>query len=153
MKKIIISIVSLILFFAFSLLIRVETDIYCTRDYFLSNTDVQIEIDGKIIFYDSLITFPFIHIQEKLKYGIHEISVRSKRDEITQTKKLFLLPYQYIFIEFLPGNANCLNRYVNQDSIGSAKNDDMTIFYNDVIDEKKFPTFIIENRFKPFYIE
>lgn len=153
MKKIIISIVSLILFFAFSLLIRVETDIYCTRDYFLSNTDVQIEIDGKIIFYDSLITFPFIHIQEKLKYGIHEISVRSKRDEITQTKKLFLLPYQYIFIEFLPNNANCLNRYVNQDSIGSAKNDDMTIFYDDVIDEKKFPTFIIENRFKPFYIE
>ena len=100
-----------------------------------------------------MITFPFIHIQEKLKYGIHEISVRSKRDEITQTKKLFLLPYQYIFIEFLPGNANCLNRYVNQDSIGSAKNDDMTIFYDDVIDEKKFPTFIIENRFKPFYIE
>lgn len=153
MKKVIRSIISLILFFIFFLIIRVDTDIYCTRDYFLSNTDVQIEIDGKVIFCDSLITFPFVHIQEKLRYGFHEISVYSKKNEIIQTKKLFLLPYQYIFIEFLPGDANCLNRYANQDSIKNIKKDDVIIFYNDVNNEKKFPTFMIENRFKPFYIE
>lgn len=153
MKKTIGSIVSLMSFFTFFLIIKVKTDIYCTRDYFLSNTDVQIEIDGRIIFCDSLITFPFVHIQENLRYGFHEISVYSKKDEIIQTKKLFLLPYQYIFIEFLPDDTNCLNRYANQDSVRSVKKDDIIIFYNDVNNEKKFPTFMIENRFKPFYIE
>ena len=85
------------------LFMRVNTNIY-VWNYSGSSTpiDIQLKIDDKLIFKDSLRSssfFPTI-ICKKLRYGVHKIDVLSKKADINQKSKILLFPNQYIFVGF-----------------------------------------------------
>ena len=72
------------------LFMRVNTNIY-VWNYSGSSTpiDIQLKIDDKLIFKDSLRSssfFPTI-ICKKLRYGVHKIDVLSKKADINQKRK------------------------------------------------------------------
>lgn len=66
--------------------------------------DTQVKIDGKVVFEDSLSSNSFEHakIHKKLRYGFHTVSVVSKTTNARATRKIFLLPNQYIIVEYHP---------------------------------------------------
>ena len=65
--------------------------------------DIQLKIDDKLILDDSLHSSPFfpIILDEKLRYGVHKISVSSKKAGVNQESKVFLFLNQYIYVGFL----------------------------------------------------
>ena len=74
------------------LFMRVNTNIY-VWNYSGSSTpiDIQLKIDDKLIFKDSLRSssfFPTI-ICKKLRYGVHKIDVLSKKADINQKSKMY----------------------------------------------------------------
>lgn len=148
-------ITSLIVIFFFFL--KVKTSIYCIQDY-LSNrdiVDIQISIDDQIVLKDSVMDFPFTVINRKLKYGIHEIKVRSEKVDIEQTKRIFLLPYQYIIVEVLtPNTFNLAKEKLDSISIEqevSTRTDSMQLVFGEMrITKREKPRFIIQTGFHPF---
>lgn len=165
-----------ILLFLICLLIKTNTTIY-VGDY-SGNTryvfDVEIKVDGKEILNDSLTScFPYganFIIKERLKYGLHKINIYSDRANINQEKNIFLLPNQFIDIEFLPADTLTFRQYHFPDSlyIEGIQLTDSTIelyklptrSYNSILqDTLDFPIFYekssfrIRTRFNPFQLE
>ena len=102
MKKNIVVILFGILLVISFFSIKVSTNIY-VGDYSYSPMviDVQLKIDDKLIFKDSLRSssfFPTI-ICKKLRYGVHKIDVLSKKADINQKSKILLFPNQLDFLE------------------------------------------------------
>ena len=83
---------------------RVNTDIYVWNySDFSIPIDIQLKIDDKLIFKDSLRSssfFPNIIIRMKLRYGVHKINISSKKADVNQENIGFLFPNQ-LYIEFL----------------------------------------------------
>ena len=83
---------------------KVNASIY-VWDYSYSSAtiDIQLKIDDKLILDDSLHNSPFfpIILDEKLRYGVHKISVSSKKAGVNQESKVFLFLNQYIYVGFL----------------------------------------------------
>ncbi len=86
------------------LFMRVNTDIYVWNySDFSIPIDIQLKIDDKLIFKDSLRSssfFPNIIIRMKLRYGVHKINISSKKADVNQENIGFLFPNQ-LYIEFL----------------------------------------------------
>ena len=105
------------------LLIKTNTAIYI-GDY-SGNTrygfDVKIAIDNKEVLNDSLTnSFPYsvnFVIKKKLRYGLHKINVYSDKANVNQEKKIFLLPNQFIYIEFFPADTLTFRQYHFPDSL------------------------------------
>jgi len=122
-KPYIIVLVCAILLLSVFLLIRTSTTIYI-GDYSGSTRyifDVKIKIDNKEILNDSLTnSFPYstnFVVKEKLRYGLHKISVYSDKANVNQEKRIFILPNQYISIEFLPADTLTFRQYHFPDSL------------------------------------
>ena len=121
----------IILMLTFSFM-KMRTNIYI-GDYSYHNIypkiDFQLEIDNKLILNDSLSCNPFnsIKIKENLRFGFHRVNISSESANINQEKKIFLLPNQYILIEFFPFG-----------------------FFGSSL-EKNMACFDIRNTFNPFY--
>lgn len=92
--------------------IKVDVNIY-VGDFSHSpcRTDIQLKIDGELILKDTLVSSPYfpIIIDKKLRYGFHTINVSSEQACVNQENRIFLLPNQYIYIEFLGADTLCLN--------------------------------------------
>ncbi len=175
-KPYLIALACTILLLSVSLLIKTTTTIYI-GDY-SGNTryvfDVKIKIDNKEILHDSLTnSFPYTAnfvVKEKLRYGLHKISVYSDKANVNQEKKIFLLPNQFIYIEFLPADTLIFRQYHFPDSFyikGVQITDSIieqyklpTYSYNSIFqDTLNFPalteksSFDIRTGFNPFYYE
>lgn len=102
-KNIVIILFGILLVISF-FSIKVSTNIYYLRDHAYAPMliDVQLKIDDKLVFDDSLLGSPFIPtiLNEKLRYGFHKINISSKKADIDQENKVFLFPNQYVHIEF-----------------------------------------------------
>lgn len=135
--------------------IKVSTNIYYLRDH--SDVpmviDVQLKIDDKLVFDDSLLGSPFIPIifNEKLRYGFHKINISSKKADVNQENIGFLFPNQHIYIEFW-----------GADTLGMGK--EALTEYNSIIEtfpgvfSKRTPSrtrssFGVWINFNPFYTE
>ena len=124
---------------------------------------MQIKIDDKQLFNDSLSCNPYMyhHLKEKLKYGFHAIQIYSKKADIKQEKKIFLMPNQYIYIEFFSADTLCIEErrrakethpFPERESYNQM---DSVILGSDTIKniENEKSIFLIESRFNPFYLE
>ena len=89
--------------------------------------DVQVFIDNKFIMNDTIYYNPINYLTKKvtLKLGVHRIKVISNTANITKEVNVFLLPNQYIILEFSSGEQT----------------------------ERGSPDFMIESQFNPFYYE
>ena len=174
--KYLIALVCGILLLSILFLIKPFTTIYI-GDY-SGNTryvfDVKIKIDNEEILNDSLInSFPYsanFVIRKKLRYGLHKVNVYSDKANVNQEKRVFLLPYQFIYIEFLPADTLTFRRYHFPDSVimNAIPLTDSIIeryklpsrSYNPIFqDTLDFPYFIekssfdIRTGFNPFFLE
>ena len=136
------------------LFIRVNTNIY-VWNYSGSSTpiDIQLKIDDKLIFKDSLRSssfFPTI-ICKKLRYGVHKIDVLSKKADINQKSKILLFPNQYIFVGFSGTDILTLKKKVFKEG-----NDSVDVSQKLLIKKMpgyRQPEFLIESKFNPFYTQ
>jgi hypothetical protein len=164
MKKRILlyTIIALLIIFAF---VKINTKIYVGNYSYNGRVgiDIQLKIDDKLILNDSLYNSPFFPtvLTENLKYGFHKIKVSSKRADINQEETVFLLPNQYIHIEFFPADTLTFLHYQFPDSViinGIYLTDSITNKYRlpedldfPIITEKSL--FDIRSTFNPFYTE
>lgn len=133
------------------LFMRVNTDIY-VWNYSGSSIpiDIQLKIDDKLIFKDSLRSssfFPTI-ICKKLRYGKHKIEVLSKKVDINQKSKILLFPNQYIFVGFSGTDTLTLKKKVFKE-----ENDSVDVSQKLLIKKMpgyRQPEFLIESKFNPF---
>ena len=111
MKKIFILIsLFIVIFIIMFCCIKVNTSIYIgdhsgrIRPY----VDIQLKIDGNVILNDSLTHYihclPEFEVRKKLSWGFHKISISSNKENVKKEKTIFLLPNQYIYIEFFPAD-------------------------------------------------
>ena len=136
------------------LFMRVNTNIY-VWNYSGSSTpiDIQLKIDDKLIFKDSLRSssfFPTI-ICKKLRYGVHKIDVLSKKADINQKSKILLFPNQYIFVGFSGTDILTLKKKVFKEG-----NDSVDVSQKLLIKKMpgyRQPEFLIESKFNPFYTQ
>ena len=136
------------------LFMRVNTNIY-VWNYSGSSTpiDIQLKIDDKLIFKDSLRSssfFPTI-IRKKLRYGVHKIDVLSKKADINQKSKILLFPNQYIFVGFSGTDILTLKKKVFKEG-----NDSVDVSQKLLIKKMpgyRQPEFLIESKFNPFYTQ
>lgn len=136
------------------LFMRVNTNIY-VWNYSGSSTpiDIQLKIDDKLIFKDSLCSssfFPTI-ICKKLRYGVHKIDVLSKKADINQKSKILLFPNQYIFVGFSGTDILTLKKKVFKEG-----NDSVDVSQKLLIKKMpgyRQPEFLIESKFNPFYTQ
>ena len=136
------------------LFMRVNTNIY-VWNYSGSSTpiDIQLKIDDKLIFMDSLRSssfFPTI-ICKKLRYGVHKIDVLSKKADINQKSKILLFPNQYIFVGFSGTDILTLKKKVFKEG-----NDSVDVSQKLLIKKMpgyRQPEFLIESKFNPFYTQ
>lgn len=133
---------------------KVNASIY-VWDYSYSSAtiDIQLKIDDKLILDDSLHNSPFfpIILDEKLRYGVHKISVSSKKAGVNQESKVFLFLNQYIYVGFL--GADTL--YLEKKALVN-RNDSVAVFQSLFIEKtsgRHQSEFVIESRFNPFYTE
>ena len=133
---------------------KVNASIY-VWDYSYSSAtiDIQLKIDDKLILDDSLHSSPFfpIILDEKLRYGVHKISVSSKKAGVNQESKVFLFLNQYIYVGFL--GADTL--YLEKKALVN-RNDSVAVFQSLFIEKtsgRHQLEFVIESRFNPFYTE
>ena len=133
---------------------KVNASIY-VWDYSYSSAtiDIQLKIDDKLILDDSLHSSPFfpIILDEKLRYGVHKISVSSKKVGVNQESKVFLFLNQYIYVGFL--GADTL--YLEKKALVN-RNDSVAVFQSLFIEKtsgRHQSEFVIESRFNPFYTE
>ena len=138
------------------LFMRVNTNIYIyVWNYSGSSTpiDIQLKIDDKLIFKDSLRSssfFPTI-ICKKLRYGVHKIDVLSKKADINQKSKILLFPNQYIFVGFSGTDILTLKKKVFKEG-----NDSVDVSQKLLIKKMpgyRQPEFLIESKFNPFYTQ
>ena len=115
--------------------------------------DIQLKIDDKLIFKDSLRSssfFPTI-ICKKLRYGVHKIDVLSKKADINQKSKILLFPNQYIFVGFSGTDILTLKKKVFKEG-----NDSVDVSQKLLIKKMpgyRQPEFLIESKFNPFYTQ
>ncbi|WP_251237446.1 hypothetical protein [Bacteroides nordii] len=136
------------------LFMRVNTNIY-VWNYSGSSIpiDIQLKIDDKLIFKDSLRSssfFPTI-ICKKLRYGVHKIDVLSKKADINQKSKILLFPNQYIFVGFSGTDILTLKKKVFKEG-----NDSVDVSQKLLIKKMpgyRQPEFLIESKFNPFYTQ
>ena len=136
------------------LFMRVNTNIY-VWNYSGSSTpiDIQLKIDDKRIFKDSLRSssfFPTI-ICKKLRYGVHKLDVLSKKADINQKSKILLFPNQYIFFFFSGTDILTLKKKVFKEG-----NDSVDVSQKLLIKKMpgyRQPEFLIESKFNPFYTQ
>lgn len=136
------------------LFMRVNTNIY-VWNYSGSSTpiDIQLKIDDKLIFKDSLRSssfFPTI-ICKKLRYGVHKIDVLSKKADINQKSKILLFPNQYIFVGFSGTDILTLKKKVFKEG-----NDSVDVSQKLLIKKMpgyRQPEFLIESKFNPVYTQ
>ncbi|EIY54316.1 hypothetical protein [Bacteroides nordii] len=133
---------------------KVNASIY-VWDYSYSSAtiDIQLKIDDKLILDDSLHSSPFfpIILDEKLRYGVHKISVSSKKAGVNQESKVFLFLNQYIYVGFL--GADTL--YLEKKALVN-RNDSVAVFQSLFIEKtsgRHQSEFVIESRFNSFYTE
>ena len=82
--------------------------------------DLILKINDKEILNDSLTNsslLPNFVIEKKLRNGFHKINVFSNKANVNQEKRIFLLPNQFIYIEFLPADTLTFFQYQIPDSI------------------------------------
>jgi hypothetical protein len=169
MKKNLIKIL-LILFTVIILIflfIKVNTKFYI-GDYSWGTRysfDITLKIDDREVLNDSLHFsnpgWPEFEIKEKLRYGLHKISINSNRANVYQEQKIFLLPNQHIYIEFFPADTLTYRHYHFPDSIiinGIQLPDSVIEQYKlpkelDLSIENEQSGFWIASRFNPFYTE
>ena len=154
-KNIVIKLLGTLFIVSFFVLLfmRVNTDIYVWNySDFSIPIDIQLKIDDKLIFKDSLRSssfFPNIIIRMKLRYGVHKINISSKKADVNQENIDFLFPNQHIYIEFL-----------GADTLGMGK--ETLTEYNSIIETfpgvfcKRIPSrtrssFGVWFNFNPFY--
>ena len=154
-KNIVIKLLGTLFIVSFFVLLfmRVNTDIYVWNySDFSIPIDIQLKIDDKLIFKDSLRSssfFPNIIIRMKLRYGVHKINISSKKADVNQENIGFLFPNQHIYIEFL-----------GADTLGMGK--EALTEYNSIIETfpgvfcKRIPSrtrssFGVWFNFNPFY--
>ena len=155
-KNIVIKLLGTLFIVSFFVLLfmRVNTDIYVWNySDFSIPIDIQLKIDDKLIFKDSLRSssfFPNIIIRMKLRYGVHKINISSKKADVNQENIGFLFPNQ-LYIEFL-----------GADTLGMGK--EALTEYNSIIETfpgvfcKRIPSrtrssFGVWTNFNPFYTE
>jgi|GEM_PF-1076889 len=136
MKKKTIIWIFVLIFLAFMLFgVKYETTIYLgmsspTSDGY--SIDAEVKIDGELITKDSINNNPYKYkmIKKKLGIGFRKVEVFSERADAYSVRTIFVLPAQYLLLEFLPG------------------------IEMDDIDPKKYPPrFDIANGFNPFRYE
>lgn len=155
-KNIVIKLFGILFIVSFFVLLfmRVNTNIY-VWNYSGSSTpiDIQLKIDDKLIFKDSLRSssfFPTI-ICKKLRYGVHKIDVLSKKADINQKSKILLFPNQYIFVGFSGTDILTLKKKVFKEG-----NDSVDVSQKLLIKKMpgyRQPEFLIESKFNPFYTQ
>lgn len=127
-----------------------NTDIYIGNfSHRQCSVDFELSINDKIILRDTFRNsiYPIV-LNDELKYGLNEIRLISNKANIDQEAKVFLLPNQHIFIEFLGADTLCQERKFleEEDSLGIGLNKMKQI-------NRATSSFRIENLFNPFYIE
>jgi hypothetical protein len=155
-------IIALLVIFAF---IKINTNIY-VGDYSYNTRigiDVQLKIDDKLILNDSLKTglYPTTFLSKKMRYGFHKINVSSIIADVNQEKTIFLLPNQFIYVEFFPADTLTYLHYQFPDSVfmNEIPLTDSMINQYKLSEELDFPiiteksSFRIESMFNPFYTE
>ncbi|MCS2404938.1 hypothetical protein INE81_02054 [Bacteroides salyersiae] len=156
-KNIVIKLLGTLFIVSFFVLLfmRVNTDIYVWNySDFSIPIDIQLKIDDKLIFKDSLRSssfFPNIIIRMKLRYGVHKIEVLSKKADINQKSKILLLPNQYIFVGFSGTDTLTLKKKVFKE-----ENDSVDVSQELLVKKMpgyRQPKFLIESKFNPFNIQ
>ena len=168
MKKLYLIVLTCIMLIL-SIVLMIKHDTYIYIGDYTGNTrygfDIKLNIDDKEILNDSLTSsFPYqsnFIIREKMKYGLHRVSIYSNRANVHMEEKIFLLPNQYISIEFFPADTLTLLHYYFPDSIifnGIRLTDSMIEQYK-LSEELDFPIitnesgFYIQTGFNPFFLE
>lgn len=106
MRKKIISAIILILVIIFIMILvhKKDTDVYLSLGGHspYDRIDMQIDIDGKKVFSDTVLYSAFIpkKINYPMRLGFHQISVVSNSLNFKKDKTIFLFFNQYIIIEF-----------------------------------------------------
>lgn len=139
------------------LLVKVSTNIYVgDYSFFPRRIDLQLKIDGELILDDSLHSSRYIPtpLTLKMRYGFHTVSVTSRRANINQENRIFLLPNQYIYVEFLGADTLYLKEKMSLSVDDDLEEDSLLKKYdsNEII-QCYVSTFRIESLFNPFYIE
>lgn len=138
-------------------LIKVDTDVYVGTYFHLTCTfDVELKIDDELIFKDSLHSSNFLPaiftcLTPKMRYGFHTVNVVSKRANVNQESKIFVFPFQYVYVEFLGADTLCsresrLSNFENGivKDLFCAKNDSVQVL------QCEESAFIIKSLFKPY---
>lgn len=77
--------------------------------------DITVKVDGNVILDDSLASgnpyVPNFVLEEKIRYGFHEIHVSSDRLRVKHEETVFLFPDRYIAIEILPADSLSFHHY------------------------------------------
>lgn len=98
-------VLTLIAFFLFG--VKYETIIYLGMSSSTSDgysIDAQVKIDGELITKDSINNNPYKYktIKKKLGIGFRKVEILSVKAGVYSTMSLFILPNQYILMEFDP---------------------------------------------------
>lgn len=106
-KKTISWIVILVIASFFLFGIKYETVLYIGMSSPTSDgycIDVEVKIDGELVLNDSINNNPYRYntLKEKLKIGFRKMEISSKRVDVHTIKEIFVLPNQFILVEFLP---------------------------------------------------
>ena len=112
--------------------------------------DYQISIDNEIIISDSIPSKTrqpfglFNYTNKKMKWGFHKIKTSSNKANVTQTKTIFLLPYQFISIDFVPSN-KLLLEFATED-INEFCNKQEILHEDSIFETGKKSFFFVESR-------
>ncbi|MEN5193218.1 hypothetical protein [Sphingobacterium faecium] len=66
--------------------------------------DVEVKIDGKLVLNDSINNNPYKYntLKKELKIGVRRVEISSVKANVHTIKEIFVLPNQFILLEFLP---------------------------------------------------
>ncbi|GEM_PF-2606385 len=163
MKRKIIVITSffICLIFTFCFL-KMKTDIYI-GDYSSDccSIDIRLKVDNKLVLDDSLFSSSYktTVVKERLRCGFHTVDISSKKAALNQSKTIFLLPNQHVYIEFFSADTLCLEEKLRAYETFPFRRDtliDDDLFHipdTAAIIENYESSFWIESRFNPFYLE
>jgi hypothetical protein len=66
--------------------------------------DIKVKIDGNFVLNDSINNNPYRYntLKKKLKIGFRRVEISSNSANVYTIKEIFVLPNQFILLEFLP---------------------------------------------------
>lgn len=136
--------------------LKIDTKIYVGNySYKNCKIDIQVKVDDELILDDTLLSSPFFPniVKKRLRYGYHTVNVYSKTANVQQKNKIFLLPNQHIYIEFLASDTLCMEDDIIHIDENKLLNNDLDWILEKDSSLNWDSRFRVESLFNPFYTE